>query len=80
MHRPPKLLYDNIYAMYSCFNLVLYSHIKSISLDYHFILEQVQAGKLCVSHVSTKDQLVDILTKLLTIAKFQDLIFKKKVP
>jgi len=33
--------------------------MKHISMDYHFVCEQVQDqdGKLQVSHVSTKDQL-----------------------
>ncbi|CAJ2670693.1 unnamed protein product [Trifolium pratense] len=76
---PPKLLCDNIAATYLCSNPVLHSRMKHISLDYHFVREQVQAGKLQVSHVSTKDQLADILTKPLATAKFEDLRDKIKV-
>jgi hypothetical protein len=78
-HAPPKILCDNIAATYLCSNPVLHSRMKHISLDYHFVREQVQAGKLQVSHVSTKDQLADILTKPLATAKFEDLRDKIKV-
>nr|KYP65844.1 Copia protein [Cajanus cajan] len=61
--RPPLLLCDNVGATYLCSNPVLHSRIKHISLDYHFVREQVQAGKMFISHVSTKDQLADLLTK-----------------
>jgi hypothetical protein len=78
-HAPPQILCDNIAATYLCSNPVLHSRMKHISLDYHFVREQVQAGKLQVSHVSTKDQLADILTKPLATAKFEDLRDKIKV-
>jgi hypothetical protein len=48
-------------------------------MDYHFVREQVQANKLQVSHVSTKDQLADILTKPLATSKFVELTSKIKV-
>lgn len=43
-------------------NFVFHSMMKHISIDYHFVREQVQFRALSVSHVSTKDQLSDILT------------------
>jgi len=52
--------------------------MKHISLDYHFVREQVRDGKLQVSHVSTKDQLADLLTKPLPRAKFEELRSKMK--
>jgi len=76
---PPKIMCDNIAATYLCYNLVLHSRMKHISLDYHFVREQVQAGKFQVSHISTKDQLADIMTKPLPIAMFEDLRDKIKV-
>lgn len=45
--------------------------MKHIALDYHFIRNQVQSGILRVSHVSTKDQLADALTKALPRTHFQ---------
>jgi hypothetical protein len=48
-------------------------------MDYHFVREQVQAGTLHVSHVSTKDQLADILTKPLATKPFKELMSKMQV-
>lgn len=79
MPHPPKLLCDNIGATYLCSNPVLHSRMKHIAMDYHFVREQVQAGNLHVSHVSTKDQLADILTKPLSISRHEDLMVKMKV-
>ena len=79
MSRPPTLFCDNIGATYLCSYPVLHSRMKHISLDYHFVREQVQSGKLHVLHVSTKDQLADFLTKPLPTSKFEDLRFKIKV-
>jgi len=42
------------------------------------VREQVRDGKLQVSHVSTKDQLADLLTKPLPRAKFEELRSKMK--
>ncbi|XP_024009242.1 uncharacterized protein LOC112084354 [Eutrema salsugineum] len=36
---------------------------KTYCLDYHFVRNQIQAGMLQVSHVSTHDQLADMLAK-----------------
>jgi len=79
MSTPPRLLCDNVGATYLCSNPVLHSRMKHISMDYHFVREQVQANRLHVSHVSTKDQLADILTKPLPLAKFNELTSKIKV-
>ena len=37
--------------------------MKHVALAYHYIRELVQSGFLRVSHVSSKDQLADALTK-----------------
>lgn len=79
LSKPPLLLCDNVGATYLCSNPVLHSKMKHISLDYHFVREQVRDGKLQVSHVSTKDQLADLLTKPLPRAKFEELRSKMKV-
>lgn len=67
---PPSLFCDNIGATYLCSNPVSHSRMKHISLDYHYVRQLVQMGKIRVSHVSTKDQLADILTKPLSRARF----------
>jgi hypothetical protein len=79
LSKPPLLLCDNVGATYLCSNPVLHSKMKHISLDYHFVREQVRDGKLQVSHVSTKDQIADLLTKPLPRAKFEELRSKMQV-
>ncbi|KAA3452459.1 Retrovirus-related Pol polyprotein from transposon TNT 1-94 [Gossypium australe] len=49
---------------------------RHVSIDYHFIRDQVQSGALCVNHVSSEDQLVDVLTKPLLSTRFQLLKIK----
>lgn len=38
------------------------SHVKHLAIDYYFVCDQVQWGQLKVSHVSTFDQRIWILT------------------
>lgn len=79
MVAPPLLKCDNVGATYLCSNLILHSRMKHISLDYHFVREQVQSNKLIVTHMSTKDQLAYLLTKPLPMARFTKLTSKIKV-
>lgn len=62
----PAIYCDNVGAMYLCVNPVFQSRMKHVILDYHFICELVQSAALHVSHVSSKDQLADALTKLVS--------------
>uniref|UniRef100_A0A3Q7J889 Reverse transcriptase Ty1/copia-type domain-containing protein n=1 Tax=Solanum lycopersicum TaxID=4081 RepID=A0A3Q7J889_SOLLC len=66
----PIIYYDNLGATYVCSNPVFHSRMKHIELDYHFIRKLVQQGILRVSHVSSKDQLADMLTKPLPSGSF----------
>ena len=59
----PVVYCDNIGATYLCVNPVFYSRMKHVALDYHFVRGNIQTGALQVQYVSTKDQLVDSLTK-----------------
>lgn len=67
---------DNIGATYLSTNPVFHSRMKHLALDYHFTREQVQNHTLRVSHVSSKDQLADGLTKPLTRNRFGMLFTK----
>ncbi|KAL8155424.1 hypothetical protein AgCh_000710 [Apium graveolens] len=69
----PTLFSDNTWATYVCANPVFHSRMKHVALDYHFIREQVQQKLLRVHHISTKDQLADILTKPLPRIQFHHL-------
>ena len=79
MPHSPRLLCDKVCVTYLYANPVLHSHMKHISIDYHFVHEQVQIGRLQVSHVSTTDQLANILTKPLAAVCFRELTTKIKV-
>ncbi|KAI3828108.1 hypothetical protein L1987_02205 [Smallanthus sonchifolius] len=66
----PTLFCDNTGATYLCAIPVFHSRMKYVALDYHFVREQVTAGRLRVLHISSQDQLADMLTKPLTRAPF----------
>lgn len=72
----PVLYSDNIGATYLCANPVFHSRMKHIALDYHFVRELVQASQLRISHVNSRDQLADALTKSLPTTRLRDLSFK----
>ena len=59
----PVVYCDNVGATYLSANPVFHSKMKHLALDFHFVRNNVQSGALRVTHVSTKDQLADALTK-----------------
>ncbi|KAL1221166.1 Retrovirus-related Pol polyprotein from transposon RE2 [Cardamine amara subsp. amara] len=73
---PPVIYCDNVGATYLCANPVFHSRMKHLALDYHFIRDLIQSGELRVTHVSTKDQLADALTKPLPRPRFRELMIK----
>lgn len=72
----PALYCDNLGATFLCANSVFHSRMKHVALDYYFIRGQIQKGMLRVSHVNTKDQLADALTKPLSRVRFTELCNK----
>jgi len=52
---------------------VWHSHTKHVHIKYHFTREQVLAGELTVTRVSSKENTADIFTKPLSKADFQRL-------
>ena len=51
--------------------------MKHVAIDYHFIKDQVQSGLLRVAHVSSTDQLADLLIKPLPTSQF--LLLRDKI-
>ena len=51
-----------------------HSRTKHIDLQYHFIREAVQDGKIMVSYIPTDENVSDVLTKPLTKPKFQHFV------
>lgn len=72
----PVIYCDNLGTTYVSANPVFHSKMKHLALDYHFVRENVQCGKLRVSYISTKEQLADALTKPLPRHTFHNLITK----
>lgn len=52
-------------------NPVFHGRSKNIDIRYHFIRECVKRGEITVKHIGTESQRADILTKTLSIVKFE---------
>ena len=68
---------DNVGATQLSSNPIFHSRMKYVAVDYHFIRDQVQYGLLRVAHVSSADQLADLLTKPLPTSQF--LLLRDKI-
>jgi hypothetical protein len=64
------LLYDNESAIKLANNPVQHSRTKHIDIRYHFLRDHEANGDIVLRHVSTKQQLADIFTKLLDEQRF----------
>ena len=60
-----KLLVDNKSAIALSKNPVHHERSKHIDTRYHYVRECVERGQIDIEHVSTTEQLADILTKAL---------------
>lgn len=67
---PTVLHCDNAAAEKLITNPVFHRRTKHIDTKFHFTREQVKDGKIVIKHVSTDDQVADILTKPLSFTKF----------
>ena len=67
---PATLWCDNVGAIYLTANPVFHARTKHIELDYHFVREQIQLGRVRVKFISSADQIADILTKSLSCVPF----------
>lgn len=68
-----RLLIDNKSAIALSKNPVFHERTKHIDLRYHYIRECVENGQVEVEHVSTGEQVADILTKPLGRVRFLEL-------
>ncbi|GJY00308.1 hypothetical protein Tco_0357326 [Tanacetum coccineum] len=75
--QPPNLYCENTGGTYLCANSVYHSRTKHMALDYHFVRELVYEGSLRLLHISSKDQIADVLTKQLARRMF--LNFRSKI-
>jgi hypothetical protein len=68
-----KLLVDNKSTIVLSKNPLHHDRSKHIDMRYHFVHDCVERGEVDIDHVSTNDQLTDILTKALGRVKFVEL-------
>jgi hypothetical protein len=68
-----KLLVDNKSAIALSRNPQHHDCSKHIDTRYHFVCDCVERGEVDIDHVSTRDQLADILTKALGRIRFVEL-------
>lgn len=76
---PHVLWCDNKSAISLASNPIFHARTKHVEVDYHFIREKVLSKHIMVQHIGTTDQLADIFTKVLPIARFQYLKAKLMV-
>ncbi|GJS40293.1 ribonuclease H-like domain-containing protein [Tanacetum coccineum] len=70
---------DNVSAVYMSVNPVQHQRMKHIEIDIHFVRDMVNAGQVRVLHVPSHFQYVDIFTKGLPSALFEEFGFSLSV-
>ncbi|PKU65068.1 Retrovirus-related Pol polyprotein from transposon TNT 1-94 [Dendrobium catenatum] len=67
LQKDPSIIHcDNTFAIALANSPVFHARTKHIEIDYHFISEHIKCGALTISHISSIDQIADILTKPLS--------------
>ena len=65
---------DSLLAIKLANNPEHHAKTKHINIQYHFIQEHVTNNTIQLSHISTKEQLADMLTKALSGPIFKNLV------
>ena len=58
--------WDKLGATYLSANLISYACTKHVDVDYHFVQDRVAEKEIQIRFITSKNQLVDVLTKPLT--------------
>ncbi|GKC64977.1 ribonuclease H-like domain-containing protein [Tanacetum coccineum] len=72
LHSATVVYCDNVSAVYLSSNRMQHQHMKHIEIDIHFVQGQVAIGQVHVLHVPLRYQFVDIFTKGLPSALFDE--------
>jgi hypothetical protein len=75
----PVIWCDNVSALALASNPVYHARTKHIEVDYYFVREKILNKDTSIAFISTVDQVVDVFTKGLSIARFHFLKLKLKV-
>ncbi|PKU66248.1 Retrovirus-related Pol polyprotein from transposon TNT 1-94 [Dendrobium catenatum] len=70
----PTLIHcGNTSAIALAKNPVFHARTKHIEIDYHFIRQHIASGEISIHHISSTEQIADILTKQFNPARFHEL-------
>jgi len=77
---PITIFTDSMVALHVAQNDSQHKRMKHIDIRHHFIRDEVQKNNAVIKHVSTHDQLADMLTKSLPTIQFKQAVSKLLVP